>query len=431
MIKIGLCGLGTVGRSFVEHIDQSYDLIKNKIGTDFEVVAIADRSIKNKKYKSGIEVSEDPMSLANLEDLDIVVELIGNVDLSYNLLKQSIINKKHVITANKALIAKHGKELFALASKHDVFVGFEASVAGAIPIIQTISSSFSNEKITSIVGIINGTSNFILHKMANSDCDFQSALKEAQELGFAEADPSFDINGTDAAHKISILAALAFSIEPPLEQTNVEGIESITKMDISYAKELGYVIKHVGITEISDEVVYASVHPVLVASNNIFSQVPNEMNAIVVKGERFGQTMLYGHGAGGNATASAVVSDLVSAINHINYSKSSYAQMVETVGQKSHKIESLDNTSSQYYLRIFADDVPGVMAEITNKLAEKQISIEAVTQHEPTDANSPIPIVIITNNVKDHLMQDVIKNIEKMKNTKDKVYAIRILGSDE
>ena len=430
MIKIGLCGLGTVGRSFVEHIDESYNLIKKKVGTDFEIAAIADRSIKNKKHKTGIQISEDPMSLIDIEDLDIVVELIGNVDLSYNILKQSIINKKQVITANKALIAKHGKELFELATKHNTFIGFEASVAGAIPIIQTISSSFSNEKVISIVGIINGTSNFILHKMSNSNCDLQSALKEAQKLGFAEADSSFDINGMDAAHKISILAALAFGIKPPLDQTNVEGIESITNMDISYAKELGYIIKHVGITEISDEVVHASVHPVLVSNTNIFSQVPDEMNAIIVKGERFGQTMLYGHGAGGNATASAVVSDLVSAINHINHSTSSYTQMIETVGQKSYKIESLDNTSSQYYLRIFADDVPGVMAEITNKLAEKKISIEAVTQHEPTDANSAIPIVIITNNVKDLLMQDVIKNIEKMKNIKDKVYAIRILSSD-
>ena len=431
MIKIGLCGLGTVGRSFVEHIDESYNLIKNKIGTDFEIVAIADRSIKNKKYKSGIKTTEDPMSLVDIDDLDVIVELIGNVDLSYDLLKQLIINKKHVITANKALIAKHGEELFKLASKNEVFIGFEASVAGAIPIIQALSSNFSNEKITSIVGIINGTSNFILHKMSDTNCDLQSALNEAQELGYAEADPSFDINGMDAAHKIAILAALAFSIKPPLNETNVEGIESITAMDISYARELGYIIKHVGITEISDGLVHASVHPVLVANNNIFSQVSNEMNAIVLTGERFGQTMLYGHGAGGNATASAVVSDLVSAINHITYSKSSYSQMVETVGQKKYKIKSLDNIKSQYYLRIFADDVPGVMAEITNKLAEKAISIEAVTQHEATDANSPIPIVIITNSVENLLIKNVIRDIEKMKNIRDKVSSIRILSNDK
>tara|TARA_B100000941_G_scaffold78423_1_gene53566 strand:+ start:16419 stop:17711 length:1293 start_codon:yes stop_codon:yes gene_type:complete len=430
MIKIGLCGLGTVGKSFVEHIDESYNLIKNKIGIDFEITAIADRSIKNKKYKDGINITEDAMSLVNIKDIDVIVELIGNVDLSYDLLKQSIKNKKHVITANKALIAKHGGELFSLASKHNIFIGFEASVAGAIPIIQTISANFSNERITSIAGIINGTSNFILHKMSNSNCDLQFALTEAQKLGYAEADPSFDINGTDAAHKISILAALAFGIKPPLEQTDIEGIESITNMDISYTKELGYIIKHVGVTEISDDVVTVSVHPVLVANNNIFSQVPNEMNAIVVKGERFGQTMLYGHGAGGNATASAVISDLVSAINFINYSKSSYTQMVETVGKKSYDIGSIENTQSQYYLRISADDVPGVMAEITNKLAEKEISIEAVTQHEPTDASSPIPIVIITNNVRHLLIKKVIKDIEKMENIKDKVYSIRILGND-
>ena len=430
MIKIGLCGLGTVGKSFVEHIDESYNLIKNKIGTDFEITAIADRSIRKKKYKDGIKITEDAMSLVNIKDIDVIVELIGNVDLSYELLKQSIKNQKHVITANKALIAKHGGELFSLASKHNTFIGFEASVAGAIPIIHAISANFTNEKITSIAGIINGTSNFILHKMSNSNCDLQFALTEAQKLGYAEADPSFDINGTDAAHKISILAALAFGIKPPLEQTDIEGIESITNMDISYTKELGYIIKHVGVTEISDEVVNVSVHPVLVANNNIFSQVPNEMNAIVVKGDRFGQTMLYGHGAGGNATASAVISDLVSAINFINYSKSSYTQMVETVGKKSYDIGSIENTKSQYYLRISADDVPGVMAEITNKLAEKEISIEAVTQHEPTDANSPIPIVIITNNVRHMLIKKVIKDIEQMENIKDKVYSIRILDND-
>ncbi len=430
MIKIGLCGLGTVGKSFVEHIDESYNLIKNKIGTDFEITAIADRSIRKKKYKDGIKITEDAMSLVNIKDIDVIVELIGNVDLSYELLKQSIKNKKHVITANKALIAKHGGELFSLASKHNTFIGFEASVAGAIPIIHAISANFTNERITSIAGIINGTSNFILHKMSNSNCDLQFALTEAQKLGYAEADPSFDINGTDAAHKISILAALAFGIKPPLEQTDIEGIESITNMDISYTKELGYIIKHVGVTEISDEVVNVSVHPVLVANNNIFSQVPNEMNAIVVKGDRFGQTMLYGHGAGGNATASAVISDLVSAINFINYSKSSYTQMVETVGKKSYDIGSIENTNSQYYLRISADDVPGVMAEITNKLAEKEISIEAVTQHEPTDANSPIPIVIITNNVRHMLIKKVIKDIEQMENIKDKVYSIRILDND-
>ena len=430
MIKIGLCGLGTVGKSFVEHIDESYNLIKNKIGTDFEITAIADRSIRKKKYKDGIKITEDAMSLVNIKDIDVIVELIGNVDLSYELLKQSIKNKKHVITANKALIAKHGGELFSLASKHNTFIGFEASVAGAIPIIHAISANFTNERITSIAGIINGTSNFILHKMSNSNCDLQFALTEAQKLGYAEADPSFDINGTDAAHKISILAALAFGIKPPLEQTDIEGIKSITNMDISYTKELGYIIKHVGVTEISDEVVNVSVHPVLVANNNIFSQVPNEMNAIVVKGDRFGQTMLYGHGAGGNATASAVISDLVSAINFINYSKSSYTQMVETVGKKSYDIGSIENTKSQYYLRISADDVPGVMAEITNKLAEKEISIEAVTQHEPTDANSPIPIVIITNNVRHMLIKKVIKDIEQMENIKDKVYSIRILDND-
>ena len=430
MIKIGLCGLGTVGKSFVEHIDESYNLIKNKIGTDFQITAIADRSIRKKKYKDGIKITEDAMSLVNIKDINVIVELIGNVDLSYELLKQSIKNKKHVITANKALIAKHGGELFSLASKHNTFIGFEASVAGAIPIIHAISANFTNERITSIAGIINGTSNFILHKMSNSNCDLQFALTEAQKLGYAEADPSFDINGTDAAHKISILAALAFGIKPPLEQTDIEGIESITNMDISYTKELGYIIKHVGVTEISDEVVNVSVHPVLVANNNIFSQVPNEMNAIVVKGDRFGQTMLYGHGAGGNATASAVISDLVSAINFINYSKSSYTQMVETVGKKSYDIGSIENTKSQYYLRISADDVPGVMAEITNKLAEKEISIEAVTQHEPTDANSPIPIVIITNNVKHMLIKKVIKDIEQMENIKDKVYSIRILDND-
>ena len=315
MLKIGICGYGTVGQSFVEHLRVHDDKIQSSVSEEFEIALIADRSIDKKEYNKDIAVTKDVMEMTSDSNINIIVELIGGIDIPYKVITSAIKNKKHVITANKALIAEHGDEIFKLAKEHDVYFGFEASVAGAIPIIQTLTNSMSNENILSITGIINGTCNYILDQMSSHGLEFNDALDEAKKLGYAEADPTFDINGMDAAHKISILASLVYKIKSPLKNTYVEGIENITTMDIEYAKELGYSIKHVGITNKKNDSIQCRVHPVLIHKDNILSQVLGVMNALLITGDKFGTSMLYGNGAGGDATASAVVTNLVEAIN--------------------------------------------------------------------------------------------------------------------
>ena len=431
MIKIGICGFGTVGQSLVKHLSDHKDLIINKTSLEFEIAYIADRSIHKKTYPKNINVTTDVMDLASPGKVDILVELIGDVELTYPLIKNAIENKIHIITANKALLADKGTELFELAKENDVFFGFEASVAGAIPIIRNLKTCMTNERLTSIHGIINGTCNYILDRMSDSSLDFSNALEEAKELGYAEADPSFDINGMDAAHKISILSSIAYGIRLPLDNIYVDGIEGISLMDIKYAKELGYKIKHVGITGLSDSSIECRVHPVLVPVKDILAQVSGVMNSVILKGDRFGTSMLYGHGAGGSATASAVVSDFVDAINFISKKDLSICNHQHFNTIENLDIKDINDIECPFYLRIFAEDVSGVMAEITNILANQNISIEAVTQHESDRNNTTIPIVMITNSVKGDLINNAIKLMKNLRHVKEEVHFIRVLKSDE
>ena len=318
-----------------------------------------------------------------------------------------------------------------MAKENDVFFGFEASVAGAIPIIRNLKTCMTNERLTSIHGIINGTCNYILDRMSDSSLDFSNALEEAKELGYAEADPSFDINGMDAAHKISILSSIAYGIRLPLDNIYVDGIEGISLMDIKYAKELGYKIKHVGITGLSDNSIECRVHPVLVPVKDILAQVSGVMNSVILKGDRFGTSMLYGHGAGGSATASAVVSDFVDAINFISKKDLSICNHQHYNTIENLDIKDINDIECPFYLRIFAEDVSGVMAEITNILANQNISIEAVTQHESDRNNTTIPIVMITNSVKGDLINNAIKLMKNLRHVKEEVHFIRVLKSDE
>ena len=431
MVKIGICGFGTVGQSLVKHLVDHRDLIINKTSSDFEIVCIADRSIHKKIYPKNMNVTTDVMDLVNPGKVDILIELIGDVKLTYPLIKNAIENKIHVITANKALLADKGSELFGLAKENDVFFGFEASVAGAIPIIRNLKTCMTNERLTSIQGIINGTCNYILERMSNSSLDFSSALEEAKELGYAEADPSFDINGMDAAHKISILSSIAYGTRLPLDNIYVDGIENISSMDIKYAKELGYKIKHVGITGISDNSIECRVHPVLVPEKDILAQVSGVMNSVILKGDCLGTSMLYGHGAGGSATASAVVADIVDAINSIRKKDFDICNNQNFNTKKNLDIKDINDIECPFYLRIFAEDVSGVMAEITNILANQNISIESVTQHESDRDNTIIPIVMITNSVKGELINNAIKQMENLHHVKEAVHLIRVLKSDE
>jgi homoserine dehydrogenase len=422
MFKIGVCGFGTVGKNLVSHFLKYQDLISNNCNEKITISVIADRSIEKKKFDNdNIQFSSDILSVVQ-SDCDLIIELVGGVDVAKELVTKAIQNNKSVITANKALIAEHGDELFQLSNKYNVYFGFEAAVAGAVPIINSLSHNMLNESISSISGIINGTCNYILDQMSSNNKNFSEALSMAQELGYAEADPTFDVGGFDAAHKISILAMLAYKIKSPYKNMYIEGIENIDSMDIDYAKELGYTIKHVAITKATDENIECRAHPVLIHNSNILSNVDGVMNAVRTEGDRFGTSLLYGHGAGGEATASAVISNIKDFCIFKNYVSNKNNDYMFT----SKNIIDINEISTQYYLRIFANDVPGVMAEVTSTLASHDISIEAVTQHEPLESEKLIPIVMITNSVSYEKILSSINKIESLNNINGKVNLIRV-----
>ena len=422
MFKIGVCGFGTVGKNLVSHFLKYQDLISNNCNEKITISVIADRSIEKKKFDNdNIQFSSDILSVVQ-SDCDLIIELVGGVDVAKELVTKAIQNNKSVITANKALIAEHGDELFQLSNKYNVYFGFEAAVAGAVPIINSLSHNMLNESISSISGIINGTCNYILDQMSSNNKNFSEALSMAQELGYAEADPTFDVGGFDAAHKISILAMLAYKINSPYKNMYIEGIENIDSMDIDYAKELGYTIKHVAITKVTDENIECRAHPVLIHNSNILSNVDGVMNAVQTVGDRFGTSLLYGHGAGGEATASAVISNIKDFCIFKNYVSNKNNDYMFT----SKNIIDINEISTQYYLRIFANDVPGVMAEVTSTLASHDISIEAVTQHEPLESEKLIPIVMITNSVSYEKILSSINKIESLNNINGKVNLIRV-----
>ena len=422
MFKIGVCGFGTVGKNLVSHFLKYQDLISNNCNEKITISVIADRSIEKKKFDNdNIQFSSDILSVVQ-SDCDLIIELVGGVDVAKELVTKAIQNNKSVITANKALIAEHGDELFQLSNKYNVYFGFEAAVAGAVPIINSLSHNMLNETISSISGIINGTCNYILDQMSSNNKNFSEALSMAQELGYAEADPTFDVGGFDAAHKISILAMLAYKIKSPYKNMYIEGIENIDSMDIDYAKELGYTIKHVAITKATDENIECRAHPVLIHNSNILSNVDGVMNAVRTVGDRFGTSLLYGHGAGGEATASAVISNIKDFCIFKNYVSNKNNDYMFT----SKNIIDINEISTQYYLRIFANDVPGVMAEVTSTLASHDISIEAVTQHEPLESEKLIPIVMITNSVSYEKILSSINKIESLNNINGKVNLIRV-----
>jgi homoserine dehydrogenase len=422
MFKIGVCGFGTVGKNLVSHFLKYQDLISNNCNEKITISVIADRSIEKKKFDNdNIQFSSDILSVVQ-SDCDLIIELVGGVDVAKELVTKAIQNNKSVITANKALIAEHGDELFQLSNKYNVYFGFEAAVAGAVPIINSLSHNMLNESISSISGIINGTCNYILDQMSSNNKNFSEALSMAQELGYAEADPTFDVGGFDAAHKISILAMLAYKIKSPYKNMYIEGIENIDSMDIDYAKELGYTIKHVAITKATDENIECRAHPVLIHNSNILSNVDGVMNAVRTVGDRFGTSLLYGHGAGGEATASAVISNIKDFCIFKNYVSNKNNDYMFT----SKNIIDINEISTQYYLRIFANDVPGVMAEVTSTLASHDISIEAVTQHEPLESEKLIPIVMITNSVSYEKILSSVNKIESLNNINGKVNLIRV-----
>ena len=407
-MKVGILGLGTVGGGVVNVLQKNSKSIKRRTGVEIELVIACVRDISKKRIcdTKKIQLTEDPFEVVNHPDIDVVLELIGGFGLAKELVEQAINNGKHIITANKALIGNHGNELIKLANKKKVRFLFEASVAGGIPIIKALEQGLSANNIESVAGIINGTGNFILTDMKEKGRDFNDVLKEAQALGYAEEDPTFDIEGIDAAHKLSILAAIAFGTEIQFDKIYTKGISNISTEDILHATELGYTIKHLGIAKRAENGIELRVHPTLVPNNKLIAQVDGVMNAVMVKSDALGTSLYYGPGAGDEATASAVIADLNDIINNQTSN--------HTLGWKSQqKIKVVDNNSihSEFFLRLLVTDVKGVLAKVTGIFNDHNVSIEALIQKQ-VDENNNAHIAITTDKVSTKTVMSIKKKIE-------------------
>lgn len=423
-VNIGLLGIGTVGGGVFELLKSNITEIQRKTATDMKIIAVADKDIVRAKeiVGSSIEVTDDLFKLVADKEIDVIVELIGGTTIAKDLIVEAIENKKHVVTANKALLANFGNELFELAKKNNVTLAFEASVAGGIPILKSIREGLAGNKIEWVAGIINGTTNFILTEMREKGITFAEALSEAKSLGFAESDPTFDIEGIDAAHKLTILAALSFGIPMSFKDVYVEGITTLEQKDIQYADKLGYRIKLLGIAKKRDKGIELRVHPTLIPEKRLIANVNGVMNAVVVKGNMIGPTLYYGAGAGALPTASSVVADL------IDISRSSH---VPPHGFEDNKIDKIpiykiDDAISSYYLRIRVSDKPGVLAEITKLFGDKKISIDAMLQKEPKEYETEADIVILSHLAVEKDINVVIHSIESMSATIGNVIKIRL-----
>ena len=429
-VKVGVLGLGTVGGGTVNVLQRNAEEIARRAGRGIVVSHAAARDLNKPRICStdGITVTETAQDVVEDPEVQIVVELIGGDTLALDLVMRAIENGKHVVTANKALIAKHGNEIFSAAQAKGVIVAFEAAVAGGIPIIKAIREGLAANQIEWLAGIINGTGNFILTEMRDKGRDFDDVLKEAQDLGYAEADPEFDVEGIDAAHKLTILASIAFGIPLQFEKAFTEGITKITREDVTYAEELGYRIKHLGVSRRTEKGIELRVHPTLIPERRLIANVDGVMNAVLVQGDAVGPTLYYGAGAGDEPTASAVVADIVDVVRvltsdpenrvpHLAFQPDSLSDL---------PILSMDEVETAYYLRMQVKDEAGVLADVTRILGDKGISIEAIIQKEPEDTSSEASVIMLTHTVVEKQMNEAIKQIESLKTITGEVTRIRM-----
>ncbi len=428
-IKIGICGLGTVGYGTYTVLSNNKDEIARRVGRELIVSHMGTRSIKPHQDVGNTRVSNDVFAVADDPEVDIVLELIGGYDVARELVLRAIANGKHVVTANKALIAVHGNEIFAAARKKNVLVDYEAAVAGGIPIIKAIREGLAANQIEWLAGIINGTGNFILTEMREKGREFADVLIEAQTLGYAEADPTFDVEGIDAAHKLTILASIAFGIPLQFEKAYTEGISGITIEDIRYADELGYRIKHLGIARRSNDGIELRVHPTLIADDKLIANVNGVMNAVMVQSDAVGPTMYYGAGAGALPTASAVVADVIDVARSISHPQDSVPALAFQEDSLSDlPVLPIEAVASAYYLRVQAKDKAGVLSDITEILGDHEINIEAVIQKEPRvhDHEQVLSVIILTDEIQEGTMNTAIANIESLDAVSGKVTRIRM-----
>ncbi len=435
-VNIGILGLGTVGGGTVNVLQRNADEITRRAGRGIRVTMASVRSLDKPRIcdTSSITLTTDPFEIVNQPDIEVVVELIGGDTLALDLVMTAIANGKHVVTANKALIAVHGNEIFAAAQKMGVTVAFEAAVAGGIPVIKAVREGLAGNRVKWLAGIINGTSNFILTEMRDKGRSFDDVLAEAQELGYAEADPTFDIEGIDAAHKLTILASIAFGIPLQFDKVYTEGMRKLTTQDVTDAADLGFRIKHLGIARRTDAGVELRVHPTLIPERRLIANVDGVMNAILVNGDAVGPTLYYGAGAGADPTASAVVADLVDVVRALT------TDPENRVPHLAFQADALDDTAilpieevnSAWFLRLQALDQPNVLANVTRILGENNISIEAIVQKVPHQHGATVPIVILTHNVVEKSMNLALEGISKLAEIGPEITRIRVeyLDSD-
>jgi homoserine dehydrogenase len=435
-VRVGLLGIGTVGGGTFEVLRRNQDEIRRRAGRAILITKVADLNAARARELVGesVAVVTDARDVVNDPDIDVVIELIGGYGIARELVMASIERGKHVVTANKALLAVHGNEIFKAASRKGVMVAFEAAVAGGIPIIKALREGLTANRIEWIAGIINGTTNFILSEMRDKGLPFDAVLKEAQRLGYAEADPTFDIEGVDAAHKITILSAIAFGVPVQFDRAHVEGITSLQGEDIRYAEQLGYRIKLLGITRCrTDERgrpigIELRVHPTLIPARRLIASVEGAMNAVWVKGDAVGHTMYYGKGAGAEPTASAVIADLVDVsrmmtsdpenrVPHLAFQAESMSDL---------PIMPVEQIETAYYLRLRVADEPGVLADITRILADEQISIDAVLQREPGEGENQTDIILLTHRTIERQVNAAIARIEALGTVLSKAIRIRL-----
>ncbi len=430
-INVGLLGLGTVGGGTLTVLRRNAQEITRRAGREIRVVAAAVRNVERARERFGSQdlfITHDAAAVVGNPEIDIVVELIGGTEPARSLVMQAIENGKHVVTANKALIAKHGNEIFAAAQARGVMVAFEAAVGGGIPIIKAIREGLTANRIEWVAGIINGTTNFILSEMRDKGLPFDAVLAEAQRLGYAEADPSFDIEGIDAAHKLTILSAIAFGIPMQFDKAYTEGISKLTKEDIRYAEELGYRIKLLGITKRTDKGIELRVHPTLIPARRLLANVEGVMNAVLVKGDAVGATLYYGRGAGAEPTASAVVADLVDVTRMATADPENRVPHLafQPDALSDEPILPMGEVRSAYYLRMRAFDRPGVLADITRILADLDISIDAMVQKEPAEGQEQVDVIMLTHETLEKNVLAAIGRIEALSSISGAVTKLRL-----
>ena len=428
--NVGLLGIGTVGGGTFDVLTRNQQEISRRAGCSIKIVKVADRNLDLARQvtQGSVELTDDAFSVVDDPNVNVVVELIGGYTIAKELVLKAIANGKHVVTANKALLALHGNEIFAAAQKKGVIVAFEAAVAGGIPIIKALREGLAANRIEWIAGIINGTTNFILSEMREKGLAFADVLGEAQRLGYAEADPTFDVEGIDAAHKLMILSAIGFGIPMQFDKAYTEGITKLESKDIRYAEELGYRVKLLGITKRSEQGVELRVHPTLIPEKRLVANVNGAMNAVVVKGDAVGPTLYYGAGAGAEPTASAVIADLVDVAR---MASASIEQRVPYLAFQPDQIVNLpilpmSEISSAYYLRMRVLDKPGVLADVTRILGDRAISIDAMMQKEPADNEIAADIVILTHVTVEKNIDAAIAAIEALPAIDGKVTRIRM-----